>query len=294
MTDLNIRRCSGLVVDIHTHTFPDRIAAKALASLQGRCHTALFSDGTAAGLTAARIRAGIDIAVVQPVATDPSQVEHINDSVIRTNAGSGRTGLVSFGAMHPAYAGWEKELDRIAAAGVRGIKMHPPYIQIGIDDPRMIPVLRRCRDLGLAVLIHSGWDIGLPGAEEALPSRICSMLDAVGGLTLIAGHMGGWRCWEESARLLAGSGVYIDTAFSLGTLVPARDGYPWNERDLAMLSPAEFCDLVRAYGADHVLFGTDSPWTEPAAELAAVRALPLSPEDLALICGENAARLLHL
>ena len=39
-----------MIIDIHTHTFPAKIAERALNTLQGNCHTALFSDGTEAGL----------------------------------------------------------------------------------------------------------------------------------------------------------------------------------------------------------------------------------------------------
>ena len=283
-----------MIVDIHTHTFPTGIAAKALSSMQAACHTALFSDGTAEGLFSARVKAGIDYCIVQPVATNPKQVEHINDSVIRTNLDSVRTGIVSFGAMHPAYPEPERELGRIAAAGVQGIKLHPPYEQIAVDDPRTIAILRRCRDLNLTVLIHSGWDIGLPGAEESLPEKVRNALDAVPGLKLVAAHMGGWRCWEEAARLLADTGIWIDTAFSLGKLTPAPDSHSWNPEAMEMLSPGDFCSLVRAWGADRIIFGTDSPWTDPAEELKAIRALPLSPEEISRILGGNAEKLLNL
>ena len=123
-----------MVIDIHTHTFPANIAGKALQHMQSQCHTALFSDGTEAGLIAAKRRAGIEIAVVQPVATNPEKVPHINDRVIATNQGTETTGILSFGAMHPACPMWEAELERLKAAGVPGIKLHPPYQKTDADD----------------------------------------------------------------------------------------------------------------------------------------------------------------
>jgi predicted TIM-barrel fold metal-dependent hydrolase len=41
-----------------------------------------------------------------------------------------------------------------------------------------------------------------------------------------------------------------------------------------------------------VLFGSDGPWTDPAAEIAHLRRLPFTPEELEGILGGNAARLL--
>ncbi len=283
-----------MVIDIHTHTFPAKIAEKALHHLQNNSHTALFSDGTEEGLRKKEEHAGIDLAVVQPVATYPEQVESINNHVISGFGIHPPAGLLSFAAMHPLFSGWEGELERIAAAGIPGIKLHPPYEEVDADDPRTVRILKKCGELGLIVLMHCGWDVGLPGHAEALPGKVRNALDAAGDVKLIAAHMAGWKCWEEAARLLAGTGIYPDTAFALGRMTPAGDRHDWKPEELQMLTPEEFCDLVHAFGADHVLFGTDSPWTDPEAELQTIRLLPLTASEKEAVCGGNAARLLGL
>ena len=283
-----------MIIDIHTHTFPPRVAGRALASMQANCHTALFSDGTAEGLARRAGKAGIGVSVVQPVATRPDQPAHINDSVIALNRDFSGTGLLSFGAMHPLCEAWEAELDRLAEAGVKGIKLHPVYTHTDIDKEESVRILRKCRELGLTVLIHCGWDVGIPGSDEAAPEKIRRALDAAGPVKLIAAHMAGWRCWEEAAGLLADTGVYPDTAFSLGRMTPAPDGWPWTEEELRLLDARAFCDLVRAYGADHVLFGTDSPWADQEEEVRRIQALPLSEEEKRGILGGNTEKLLGL
>ena len=281
-----------MMIDIHTHAFPHAIAARAVQHLQRNSHIALYSDGTEAGLLENERHARVDLAVVQPVATNPEKVPHMNDSVIRANRGGWGKGALSFGAMHPAFIGWEAELERIREAGVPGIKLHPPYEGIAVDDPRTIAILRKCRELGLIVLIHSGRDVGLPGATESLPERIRRAIDAVGPLKLIAAHMGGWGCWQEAAALLAETDIYIDTAFSLGRIAPAPDQHPWREQDLILLDDNAFCESVRAFGADRVLFGTDSPWADPAEETEKIRRLPLTDSEKDRILGGNAECLL--
>ena len=57
------------MIDFHTHTFPERIAAMAIAKLQQASHSRAFTDGTAEGLQASMARAGIELSVVLPVAT---------------------------------------------------------------------------------------------------------------------------------------------------------------------------------------------------------------------------------
>ena len=282
-----------MIIDIHTHAFPRKIASNALISMQRCCHTALFSDGTEDGLTACERRAGVGLAVMQPVATNPDKVSHLNDFAIALNERTQGKNLISFGAMHPAYARWEQELERLKLSGAAGIKLHPPYEQIDIDDPKTIGILRKCRELDMIVLIHSGRDVGLPGATQALPAKVRRALDKAGPMKLIAAHMGGWGCWEAVGGLLADTGIYLDTAFSLGRMFPANDGYVWNENDLCLLNAQAFCGLVQQFGADRVLFGTDSPWASPEDEIGKIKALPLPQSEINLILGENAARLLR-
>ncbi len=281
-----------MIVDFHTHTFPDPIASAAVDKLMHASHTLPFSDGTAGGLIQSRVRTGIDRCVVLPVATSSRQVIHINDAAIRMNEGSGQTGLTSLGAMHPDFDDWHGEIGRLAAAGIRGIKLHPPYQQTDIDDPRFLRILTRAAELGLFVIIHAGLDVGLPGNQSATPEKVARALRQTGPVPFVCAHMGGWRCWEEAADLLAPLGVMIDTAFSLGTMTPSGDCHPWTEEELRMLDDEAFLRLVRCFGPDRVLFGTDSPWADQKAELDRLRSLPLMPSERSAILSGNAARLM--
>ena len=283
-----------MIIDIHTHTFPVKIAERALNTLQGNCHTALFSDGTEAGLQKSEENAKIDLAVVQPVATCPEQVVSINNRVINAFQICPPHGLLSFAAMHPDFSGWESELERIAEANIPGIKLHPPYEKVNVDDQKTINILKKCRDLNLIVLMHSGWDVGVPGHDESHPRRIRRALDTTGQMKLIAAHMAGWKCWSEASCLLKDTGIYLDTAFSLGEMTPAPDHHLWHKNDLQLLTEDEFCAMIQIFGFDHVLFGTDSPWADPLAELDRVRSLPLPQVEIDAICGNNALRLLNL
>ena len=74
-----------MIVDFHTHTFPERIAAPTIQKLAHMSHIKPFSDGSNSGLAASMAAAGVDYSVVLPVATNPRQVCHVNDSAAQVN-----------------------------------------------------------------------------------------------------------------------------------------------------------------------------------------------------------------
>ena len=282
------------IIDFHTHTFPEKIAPAAVEKLRGNSHTMAFTDATEAGLRASMERAGIDLSVILPVATSPAQVRKINDSSVRINERTGETGLLSLGCMHPDYEDWLEELRRIAAAGIPGIKIHPVYQGVDIDDPRFVRILSGCGELGLFVSMHAGLDVGIPGGEQAVPRKTLRAIRQAGPVTLVLAHMGGWKCWDDVEELLADSGAFLDTSFSLGSMTPSGDGYPWTEDTLRRLDAASFVRLVRRFGADRVLFGTDSPWADQRASVAEILALPLTDEEKQAILSRNAGKLLKM
>ena len=49
-----------MVIDIHTHTFPDKLAATTIPKLEGMSHTRAYVDGTVSGLRASMAWAGVD------------------------------------------------------------------------------------------------------------------------------------------------------------------------------------------------------------------------------------------
>ncbi|MBR1657817.1 MAG: amidohydrolase [Synergistaceae bacterium] len=283
------------IIDFHTHTFPDRIAGRAITALSSKSHTRAFTDGTVGGLAASMRESGVNVSVIQPVATKPEQVRKINDTAIAINAEAERTGIYSFGGIHPDFAECVEELDRLAEAGIRGIKIHPVYQGVPVDDERYVKILKRAGEAGLTVMIHAGWDIGFPENDFALPERISRALDMAGSVRGILAHMGGWRCWNDALRLFAGrEGIYFDSAFSLGRFIPNGDGYYCNDDECRMLSDDEFVEMVKIFGSENVLFGTDSPWASQSETVKTVMSLSLSEWEKGMIFFGNASGILGI
>ena len=109
------------------------------------------------------------------------------------------------------------------------------------------------------------------------------MLDAVPPKKLVLAHMGAWSQWKEAERFLGTPGVWLDTSFCL-----SPSGRP------PFLPREQFVRMVRLHGADKVLFGTDSPWTDQGESLALLRRSGLTEDELKKILSENAAFLLGI
>ena len=278
-----------VITDFHTHTFPDAIAQRAIAGMQANSHAAAFNSGTQDGLLASMDAARIGRSVVLPVATNPLKISSMNDKLLSQEKSQH---VVNFGAMHPQAENWKQELNRLASAGVPGIKLHPQYQDTDITDIRYLRILDHAAGLGLLTVTHAGDEIAYPGVIRCSPEMVRSVCDQLGNIPLVLAHMGGWKNWQRVAENLAHTGCYLDTAISLGSIVPIDDHYA--PADLPLLSEEAFVSLVRAFGSHRVLFGTDSPWADQAEEIRKITALPLTQAELENILSHNAARLLNL
>lgn len=282
-----------LIIDFHTHVFPEKIAPHAIATIEAKASTPSYTDGTLPALRASMKEAGVDISVLLSVATNPLKVSRMNDLQIMGKE-QGDKDLIYFGCIHPYCPTWEQELRRIADAGLMGIKIHPQYQGVPIDDPSFVKVLDKCGELGLIVVNHSGKEPAYPGVLYSSPEMIRKVLLDIGPLTFVGAHMGGLQNWDEVGDMYGDlPNVYIDTSFSLRHLKEGQRGF-YTQEVLELLPPDEFIMLIRAIGANRVVYGTDSPWRGQKDTVDAIRALPLTEEEKELIFHKNAEKLLHL
>jgi predicted TIM-barrel fold metal-dependent hydrolase len=264
------------VFDAHVHTYPDAIAQRVVSDLGARFFDPQGRpgyDGTRAGLLARLAAGGIAGALNAPIATRPDQTVSINNWAAAGN----RWPVLSLGTVHPDQPDVAAELRRVRDLGLPGIKLHPEYQSFAPDEPRLDPVWRTCRDLGLTVLLHAGGDRAFRPPFRATPTVVGRVVRAWPGLTLVAAHLGGFQMWDEFERELAGQPLHLDTSYTIG-----------------FLPDEQFLRIVRRHGVARILFGSDGPWQDPAEALANFRRLPLTPAEQRAILWENAARILPL
>lgn len=282
-----------MIIDFHTHTFPEELAVRAIGKLAASSRARNYLDGTASALRASMEEAGVDYSVLLPVVTRPAQQKDINRAAIEMNRHSQETGLISFGGIHPENEDYREILRTLSENGVKGIKIHPVFQRVAIDDIRYLRILECANENDIIVITHAGYDIGFPGEDFSSVRRIEKVLDTVKPRKFVLAHMGGWDCWEEVERRILGRDVWLDTAFSLLPIEPA----PGTERrpeENPPLSGEQFLRMVRRHGAERILFGTDSPWSGQRKMLEAVRDSGLAAWEQEAVLGGNARGLLCL
>lgn len=269
-------READMIIDFHTHIFPDAIAERTIDLLYKSCKIPPSTNGTVSGLLQSMERSGVDMSVILPVVTKPSQFQSINafaQSINEKYAGR----LISFGGIHPDSEDYKKELRTIKEMGLPGIKLHPEYQNTMIDDVRYMNIIEYASELGLIISTHAGKDSAFTESVHCPPDKMRKVIDTIRPEKFIVAHYGGWKRWEMVYEYLAGADVYLDTSVTL----------PYIEQDL-------FLKIWEKHDKKKLLFATDSPWDNAVTAVEAFRALPISGEEKAAVFGGNAKRLLGL
>ena len=268
-----------MIIDFHAHTFPDAICARVINKLSMASGTKAFTDASMKSLTDSMKAAGVDYSVNLPVMTSPEQVEKINGSMIQNREALFAQGIIAFGGLHPDYEDYRAEIRRLKEGGILGIKLHPAYQNVDLNDIRMMRIIEAASQEGLTVLVHAGIDIGIYDHDYASVKQVLQVLRETAPAKFVLAHMGGWGRWDDVERDLAGAPVYLDTAFSI------------REENL---QEEQFLRIVRKHGSHRILFATDFPWEDQADYLNRIRKTALTEQEKTDILGENARKLLEL
>ena len=261
------------VIDTHCHIYPEKIAAKAVAGTDKFYDTVAACLGTPADLLAVNEQAGIDHSIVQSVATTPKQVQSINEFIAATvNASPER--LTGLGTLHPNSENLRADVEHLVALGLKGVKLHPDIQNFKVDDYRCLKIYELCEEFSLPILMHTGDK----RYDNSNPNRLIPILEIYDKLVIIGAHFGGWSIWEEASHVLCDiPNLFVDCSSSM----------PW-------ISDEKTVEIIRRYGAERVLFGTDYPMWSPVVELDRFMKLPLTDDEKRMILTENVRKVYEL
>ena len=261
------------VIDAHCHIYPEKIAERAVAGTDNFYKCQSFCKGTVSDLLCEGEKAGIDHFIVQSVATTPRQVKSINE-FIATEVANSNGLMTGLGTLHPDSADLKGDLSHLLSLGLKGVKLHPDIQAFKIDDYRCLKIYELCEENSLPILMHTGDN----RYDYSNPNRLLPILEIYTNLKVIGAHLGGWSIWEEAVEVYREiPNFYVDCSSS----------FPY-------LKPETALSVIRKYGADKVLFGTDYPMWSPKSELEYFFNLPLEKNEINDILNMNAKKLFSL
>lgn len=257
------------IIDAHCHIYPEKIALAAATHTGEFYSIPMAYNGTVEELLAEGAAGGIDRYIVQSVAVTVKQVSSINKYIAGEVAKSDGK-FVGLGTLHPESPDMEADVEEIISLGLYGVKLHPDMQEFAIDDPRHLKMYELCEGR-LPMLIH----MGDPRMDYSHPKRLRRVMEMFPNLTVIGAHLGGYTLWEEASQILSDlPNLYTDCSSSFFGL-----------DDEAIVR------IIRRYGADRVLFGTDYPMWDADKEITRLMSLPFTEDELRAMFAGNVKKL---
>ncbi len=217
----------------------------------------------------------------QALAGRPEAIAAGNDAILALAARHPK--LIPIATVHPYDdAAALVELERVAAKGVKVLKIHPHTQRFDAADPRVLTLAQRAGELGIVVMMDNASIV--PGDCE----KLFNLALAAPRTRFLFAHLGGmnFRFWNilraaRTAQGLFGENIFFD----ISAMVALVADSPMKE---------EFVWTMRSVGTERILFGSDFPQFSVAQNLEALGQLGLTAEEKEQILYGNARALLGL
>ncbi|MCW6004330.1 amidohydrolase family protein [Micromonospora sp. CPCC 205371] len=175
-----------------------------------------------------------------------------------------------------------RQLERVAAMGLRGVNVQPSFFGHDIDSRQMYPIYAKATELGLPIAIHTGVNYSRRHPIDAeRPVRLDQVACDFPEATLIACH----AAWPWVPELVAVARRHPNVLIDFGGLAPKYLGVPGSGWEVML----RFMDRVLRH---QVLFATDWPVFPQHRALDEWRGLGLRPQTMQALMADNARRVL--
>lgn len=217
----------------------------------------------------------------QALAGRPLEIRAGNDGIIALAARHPR--MLPIATVHP-YDGPAAvdELARVAARGVRVLKLHPHTQKFELADPRVLTVVRRAGELGLIVVIDNA--NVLAGDSQ----HLFNLALEAPKTRFVFAHIGAmnFRFWNILRAARTADGLFADNIyFDISGIVVLVADSPIED---------EFVWTLRNVGIDRLLLGSDYPQFSLEQGVSALSRLALDEGEKAKVRYENARALFGL
>ena len=259
------------IIDAHAHIYPEKIAAKAVSAI-GQFYgveQSMAGQGSSADLLGICERSDITHFIVHSVATTAHSVPVINTFLAEQAAAHPE--FIGFGTMHPDFEDMEAEVNRAIESGLHGFKLHPDTQRVNMDDPRLMGFYEIIAGR-VPLVVHTG-DYR---QDYSSPRRLDRVLHAFPDLVVDAAHLGGWSTYDIGFDVLHEDLLNSDRLF-----VDASSAF-------CFVGRRHMRELIRMWGSDRVMFGSDYPMWDPVSELDEMLHCGLTDDELEKVLWRNA------
>jgi predicted TIM-barrel fold metal-dependent hydrolase len=278
-----------MIIDFHTHIFPQRMKANREEFCRCDPHFAmLYGSPKAKMVTADELVTGmdeseIDRSVVLGYCWSSQELCVEHNSYILESVARYPQRLIGFCTVQTEpIESAIREVERCARAGARGIgELRPDLLPFDFTSEQSAPLFAETlQKYRLILLTHASEPVGhrYPGKGAATPDKLYPFISRFSELTLVCAHWGGglpfYALMPEVKKSL--ENVYFDTAAS-----------PF------LYNPNIYRQLIDIIGAAHILFGTDYPLMPQSRVIKEIKTQNLPEDTVDLILSGNATRILQ-
>lgn len=279
-----------MIIDFHTHLFPESICAGRECYCQSDpAFDLLYRSPTSRlvstpELLAAMDENGIDRSVVFGFPWRSADLFRRHNDFIMSAVQQHPDRLVGFGCFDPGSREAAQEAERCLDGGLAGIG-ELAFYRSGIESEnldQLASIMDLCRERSRPVLIHTNEPVGhdYPGKTPNTLAQIYRMVERFPANAIVLAHWGGglffFSLLKKDVKHKLRN-VYFDTAAS-----------PF------LYDAAIYRIAIQLAGIDKILFGSDFPLIPPARYFKELQAAGLSDAERRQLCGTNASRLLGL
>ena len=261
-----------MIIDAHTHIFPDSQAAVFLKNTAEMFNVKTYGLATESDLISRMDENQISYSVIHMVAPYPTGVKETNNWLINLI----QPRFIKFGTVHPAFIDFKEEIKRLKDNNICGIKFQPDIQRFFPDDKNLTYKLyEELARTDMKVMFHIGGDPLPSSKDRSKPHMIRNVALDFPELMIVGAHLAGLNVWEETYDMLAGlDNIYMESSLSYKFIKP---------------SMAE--KIIRKHGHKKIFFGSDYPFASIKESVDAAKSVTfLSDTQIKDILGRNAEK----
>lgn len=246
------------VVDVHGHAFkyPRKLAEMVALYNTSSLQFPIYGKGSVTEASSSMADVGVALRIIKNIAMRAQSVPAGNNFAI--SIAQEFPCLIPTGTIHLDYEHNEAEVERLAAAGIRGIAFDSCWQGFEISDPRLSDVYRLINKYKMFVLTHTGTDPKGPHRTvETWPDHVMRAKEMLPDSIIIAAHLGANMHFGRAREYTDTSGILFDLAWVMECCVMYE-----------IISRDEILALVHHLGEDRVVYGSDYPWTDPGSQIS--------------------------